>query len=268
MHELTSFVLRHGYSVLFGFVLIEQSGIPLPAIPILLVMGALTAQHQFSFLASWALCILAALIGDGLWYMLGRYRGSSILNLLCRISLEPDSCVSGAKRLFRRWGSATLLFSKFVPGLGAVAPTMAGWTRLPRLRVLAADLAGGLLWSATYLGAGVVFRHQLEDVGNAVRRFGGSVALLVLFVLASWIAWKSYQRRRFIRDLRVARIRPEELMELILAGEPVSIVDLRHAIELENDPSRIPGAIWLDGENLDEQASAIPPDTEVVLYCT
>lgn len=268
MHQLTQFVLRHGYSVLFGFVLMEQSGIPIPAIPILLVMGALTAQHKFSFLAAWGLCALAALLGDLLWYALGRYRGSSILNLLCRISLEPDSCVSGAKNLFRRWGSATLLFAKFVPGLGAVAPTMAGWTRLPRLRVFAADIAGGLLWSLVYLGAGAVFRAELEDVGEAFRRFGGSVALVLILLLAAWLAWKAYQRRRFIRDLRVARIRPEELMEMILSGEPVSIVDLRHAIELENDPARIPGAIWLDGENLDDQAASIPPDTEVVLYCT
>ena len=268
MRELSHFILHHGYGVLFGSVLLEQSGIPLPAVPVLLVMGALIAQHKFSFLAAWALCSLAALIGDSIWYLLGRYRGASILNLLCRISLEPDSCVSGAKNTFSRWGAATLLFAKFVPGLGAFAPTMAGWSRLPLSRVVAVDLAGGLLWSSAYLVLGFVFQAELEDVGLFLGRTGGSLLVLILALASAWIGWKLYQRRRFLSGLRIARIRPEELMELILSSDPPSIVDLRHAIEVEADPARIPGAVRIDFERFEEQASRIPAGREIVLYCS
>ncbi len=253
---------------MFGMVLVEQCGIPIPALPILLVMGALTAQHKFSFLAAWGLATLAAIAGDSLWYALGWTRGSSILNLLCRISLEPDSCISSAKSTFSRWGAATLLFAKFVPGLGAVAPTMAGWTRLARTKTMFAVLGGGLLWSLVYLGAGVVFRTELEDAAGSVRRYGGWALGLLIALLAVWLAWKYEQRRRFIRELRVARIRPAELMEMILAGEALIIVDLRHAIEIEHDPARIPGAIWIDSEDMDDEAGKIPPDREVILYCS
>lgn len=268
MRELSHFILHHGYGVLFGSVLLEQSGIPLPAVPVLLVMGALIAQHKFSFLTAWALCSVAALIGDSIWYVLGRYRGASILNLLCRISLEPDSCVSGAKNTFSRWGAATLLFAKFVPGLGAFAPTMAGWSRIPLSRVIAVDFAGGLLWSSAYLVLGFVFQAELDDVGLFLGHTGGWLFALVLVFLAAWLGWKLYQRRKFIRGLRVARISPEGLMELILSSEPPAIVDLRHAIEVEADPARIPGAVRIDFDRFDEQASRIPSGREIILYCT
>ena len=268
MHELSQFLLRHGYGVLFVSVLVEQSGVPIPAVPVLLVVGALIAHHQFSFVAAWAICSVAALIGDSIWFLLGRYRGASILKLLCRISLEPDSCISGAKSTFSRWGAATLLFAKFVPGLGALAPTMAGWTRLPLLRVILVDLGGGLLWSSAYLMLGFVFQAELEDVGGFLGRTGGWLLAIVLLLLAAWLGWKLYQRRRFIRGLHVARIQPEELMEMILSSEPPAIVDLRHAIEVEADPARIPGAVRIDFERFDEQASRIPTGREIILYCS
>ncbi len=268
MRELSHFLLRHGYGVLFGSVLVEQAGIPIPAVPVLLVMGALIAQRQFSFLAAWTICSLAAFIGDSIWYILGRYRGASILKLLCRISLEPDSCISGAKSTFSRWGAATLLFAKFVPGLGAFAPTMAGWTRVPLLRVVVVDLAGGLLWSSAYLILGFVFQAELEDVGRFLGRTGGWLFVLVLLLFALWLGWKLLQRRRFIHGLRVARIQPEELMEMILSNEPPAIVDLRHAIEVEADPARIPGAVRIDFDRFDEQASRIPTGREIILYCS
>jgi membrane protein DedA with SNARE-associated domain len=268
VRELTHLVLRHGYALLFAMVLIEQCGLPIPAVPILLVMGALASLHKFSFLAAWGLATLAATAGDALWYTLGWTRGASILNLLCRISLEPDSCISGAKTTFSRWGAATLLFAKFVPGLGAVATTMAGWIRLPRLRALLVIASGSLLWSLAYLGAGAVFRSQLEEAAAALRRYGGWILALLLGLLAAWLAWKYDQRRRFLRELRVARIKPEELARRIHAGNPPTIVDLRHAIDLEQDPARIPGSIWIDSAGIDQEIAKIPPDREVVLYCS
>ncbi len=145
---------------------------------------------------------------------------------------------------------------------------MAGWTRLPLLRVVAVDLAGGLLWSSAYLILGFVFQAELEDVGLFLGHAGGWLLALVLLLLAAWLSWKFYQRRRFIRGLRVARIQPEELMELILSDEPPAIVDLRHAIEVEADPARIPGAVRIDFDRFDEQASRIPIGREIILYCS
>lgn len=268
MHELSNFLLKHGYLVLGGFVLAEQSGLPLPSVPLLLVMGALSASHRFSFLLAWLICIVAATLGDLLWYVLGYYRGGSILNLLCRISLEPDSCVSGAKSMFARWGAAALIISKFIPGFGAVVPTMAGWTRVPRWRLAAADLTGSLLWSGVYLGAGVVFRSELEVVGTLLAHLGGWLISLVLLCVAAWVGWKYFQRARFLRGLRVDRMSPEELRRKMEAGEPVVVVDLRHALELENDPARIPGAIWIDYEQIDERFHELPENREVILYCS
>ncbi len=268
MRELTHLVLRHGYALLFVMALIEQCGLPIPAVPILLVMGALATLHKFSFLAAWGLATLAAIAGDALWYTLGWTRGTSILNLLCRISLEPDSCISGAKTTFSRWGASTLLFAKFIPGLGAVATTMAGWTRIPRTRALLSIAGGALLWSLAYLSAGAVFRTQLEEAGDAFHRYGGWMLAVFALLLVAWLAWKYDQRQRFIRELRVARITPAELLERILAGNPPAIVDLRHAIDLKRDPSRIPGAIWIDSAVIDREVAKIPPDREVVLYCS
>ncbi len=253
---------------MFAMVLVEQCGLPIPAVPILLVMGALASLHKFSFLAAWGLATLAAVAGDGLWYTLGWTRGTSILNLLCRISLAPDSCISGAKTTFSRWGAATLLFAKFVPGLGAVATTMAGWTRLPRTKALLGIFGGALLWSLAYLGAGVVFRSQLEQVGDGFHRYGGWILALLIAVLVGWLAWKYDQRQRFIRELRIARIKPAALMERMLAGNPPAIVDLRHAIDLKRDPARIPGAIWIDSSDIDQEVLKIPPEREVILYCS
>jgi membrane protein DedA with SNARE-associated domain len=268
MHELSGFLLRHGYMVLGGFVLAEQSGIPIPSVPLLLVMGALSAEHKFSFLAAWGISILAATIGDALWYALGVYRGSSILKLLCRISLEPDSCVSGVKKTFARWGAFTLLFSKFVPGFGTVAPTMAGWTRIPRWRVLSSDLAGSMLWAGAYLGAGAIFRSELEVVGALLSRLGGWVVSIAALAAAAWLGWKYYQRRKFIRSLHVDRVKPHELMRMMELKEAIVIVDLRHSLEIENEPGRIPGSISVDPEDIEQSFPDLPLDREVILYCS
>src|SRR3984893_14838249 len=157
MHGIIPFLLRHGYWVLFANVLAEQAGLPIPAIPVMLAMGALAGLGNFSFATALALAICAALTSDLIWFRLGRVRGHSILNLLCRISLEPDSCVSNTKSLFGKLGARALLVAKFVPGLGATAPPLAGLTRMNPWKFILADSAGALAWSATYLFAGYLF---------------------------------------------------------------------------------------------------------------
>ena len=268
MHGIVPFLLKHGYWVLFVNVLAEQIGLPVPAFPVLLAMGALAGLGYRSFDISLALAVCAAMASDVIWFGLGRSRGRSILNLLCRLSLEPDSCVSNTKSLFSRFGASALLFARFVPGLGAAAAPLAGLTRMKAWKFLTADAAGAVIWSGAYLAAGSVLRDQLEDVAELLRRTGAGMVALLLALLSAYIGWKFYQRRRFIRDLRVARVSSEELRKMLDSGSDVVIVDLRRAIEVQNDRFKLPGAIWIALEELESRHEEIPRDKEVVLYCS
>jgi len=268
MRSVIPFLLQHGYWVLFLNVFAEQLGLPLPAFPVLLAMGALAGLGYRSFGTSLVLAVCAAMLSDVIWFRLGRQRGHSVLRLLCRMSIEPDSCVSNTKGLFSRFGAPALLFAKFVPGLGAAAAPLAGLTRMNFLKFLGADVIGCTGWSAAYLAVGFAFRNQLEDAAQYVQRMGSGLLIVLIAVLAIYIAWKSYQRRRFIRDLRVARVTAEELKDLIDAGDQVSIVDLRRAIEVKHDPVKLPGALWIDLGELEGRHEEIPREKEVVLYCS
>ena len=268
MPAVIPFLLRHGYWVLVVNVFAEQVGLPIPAFPVLLAVGALAGLGDFSFWISLLLAVTAALASDLIWYRLGRTRGHSILNLLCRVSLEPDSCVSNTKTLFGRLGARALLIAKFVPGLGATTAPLSGLTRMPLYKFVAADAAGATLWSATYLAVGYLFRNQLEQAAEQAGRMGSWLVVILAGGLAAYIGWKYFQRRRFIRDLRVARITPEELMEMITSGMDVAVVDLRHSLDVEHDKVKLPGAIWITMQELETRHEEIPRDRDVVLYCS
>jgi membrane protein DedA with SNARE-associated domain len=268
MHGIIPFLLRHGYWVLFANVFAEQAGLPIPAIPVLLAMGALAGLGNFSMPAALGLGTFAALISDLFWFRLGRTRGHSILNLLCRLSLEPDSCVSNTKSLFSRFGAFALLFAKFVPGLNAAAAPLAGLTRMRFVTFLGADIAGAMAWTGVYLGIGDLFRDQLELAAENLGQMGSWLLFIIVTLLAIYIGWKYYQRRRFIRDLRVARVTPEDLMKMIEAREDLAIVDLRRALEVEYESMKLPGAIWIDLDELDRRQEEIPHEKDVILYCS
>ncbi len=268
MHSVIPFLVRHGYWVLVANVFAEQIGLPIPALPVLLGMGALAGLGNFSIWTSLALAVCAALTSDLIWFRLGRVRGHSILNLLCRVSLEPDSCVSNTKTLFGRLGARALLIAKFVPGLGATAAPLAGLTRMNPWKFVTADATGALVWSATYLSIGYIFRNQLEIVAEQAARMGSFLLVLICLVLAAYVGWKFYQRRRFIRGLRVARITPEELMQMITSGEEIAVVDLRHELEVESDSFKLPGAIWMTMDEIEIRHQEIPRDRDVILYCS
>ncbi len=268
MGALLEFLLRYGYWVLFLNVLAEQLAIPIPSLPVLLAMGALAGLGKSSLALSLALGVLACLLCDQIWYRLGRVRGHSLLRLICRISLEPDSCVSNTKSIFGKWGAWSLVFAKFVPGLSAVAAPMAGLTRMPALRFALADTAGSCLWVGSCLTAGYLFRNQLEDVAFGLRRFGAWIFVAAAAAAAFYVAYKFLARRRFLRGLRVSRISPEELMEMLDRGEDVAVVDLRHALELEYDAFRVPGALQIAMDDIEARKDELPRDREVILYCS
>jgi membrane protein DedA with SNARE-associated domain len=263
-----SFLLRHGYAVLFVIVMVEQAGVPLPALPVLLAVGALAAAGHLSLAVALLVVVAACLVSDLAWFELGRRHGARILALLCRISLEPDSCVRRTENVLAAGGARALLFAKFLPGLSTVAPPVAGMMRMRLARFLLWDVAGALLWSGTYFAVGYVFSAQLERVAELVLGLGRGLGAVVAGALALYVLWKYAQRRRFIREIAVARITPEELRRKLDAGEDVVVVDLRHSMEFEADPAMVPGAIHLLPEELDARHGEIPRDKDVVLYCT
>ncbi len=268
MHRTLEFLLHHGYVLLLGWVFAEQVGLPLPSMPLLLAAGALAGTGNLSFFASLFYVMLAAVTADSFWYLLGRRKGIKVLQLLCKISLEPDSCVRRTEGVFSKQGARSLLLAKFVPGLGTVAPPLAGIFHMRPQRFLLFDAMGSLLWGGTFLGLGYVFSGQLDWVAEHLASLGGWLLVLVLGALASYIAYKFAARQRFLRDLRISRITVEELKEKIDSGEELVIVDLRHSVDFEADPETIPGAFRMDSKELEEKNDPLPRDREIILYCT
>jgi len=268
MNNILEFLVHHGYVVLLGWVFVEQLGLPIPSVPLLLAAGALAGAGRMNIFVALFVTMFAALCADSLWYELGRIRGIAILHLLCKISLEPDSCVRRTEGVFSRQGARSLIFAKFLPGVGAVAPPLAGVFHMRMARFMMFDLIGTLLWAATFLGAGFVFSGQIEEIAEHLASFGGHMGVVLLAAFALYIAYKFIARQRFIRALRIARITVGELKEKIDAGEEMVIVDLRHSMDFEADPQTIPGAFRMDAAELEEKNDRLPRDRDVVLYCT
>ncbi len=268
MDDAIHFLLRHGYFVLFAWVLAEQIGLPLPAVPFLFAAGAMGGSGRLNLGLAIGVAVLASLLSDVTWYEIGRRRGSQVLQLLCRISLEPDSCVRRTEEVFARHGARSLLVAKFIPGLSTAAPPLAGIFRMRLSRFLLFDGVGALAWAGAFAGMGYLFSDQLEQLAAYVLRLGASLAGILAGCLAVYILWKYAQRHRFLRQLRIARITPEELKRRLDDGENVMIVDLRHSLDFEAEPHFIPGALRLSPEELERRHHEIPRDRDVVLYCT
>jgi membrane protein DedA with SNARE-associated domain/rhodanese-related sulfurtransferase len=264
-----NYFVQYGYVLLPLWVLAEQIGVPVPAAPILLAAGAVAATGRLSLILLIGLAAGAALTADLLWYHVGRSHGPRALGRLCRLSLEPDSCVRRAQQFLERHGVRSLLVAKFVPGLNTVAAPLAGTVRISWWRFLVADTLGIFGWVTSLELLGFVFSRQLEILVIYVLRAG--TLLLVIAVIGAFSAYfvrKRVRRQRFLDELRVARISPDELKEKLDNHEPVTIIDLRHSLDFLPEPYVIPGAIRIPLEELERRQSEIPRDREVVLYCT
>ncbi len=266
--EFAQFLIRHGNSVIFFWVMAEQAGVPLPSLPLLLAAGALSAEGKVSFQVLLLLTMAGAVISDMMWYQLGRAKGGRILSLLCRISLEPDSCVKNTENLFMKRGASSLLVSKFVPGLNTVAQPMAGIVRLSLPKFILFDWAGTLIWAGTVLTVGRIFHHQVEDVLSFIRRSGASLLLVAVAAATVWIAYKYIQRWRFLHRLRISRISPAALKAEIERGDEPVIVDLRSEFGLDDESVQIAGALRFTPEDLEVRHDEIPRDRDIILYCT
>jgi membrane protein DedA with SNARE-associated domain len=261
-----AFVERHGYILLFLWVFAEQSALPLPSIPLLLASGALIRTGRLGAVPAVACCAIGAGIADSIWFYVGKGGGRRVLRLLCRVSLEPDSCVRQTENAFLKYGLRGLLVSKFIPGLNTVAAPLAGNSKAPYRTFLLYDLSGAALWSGAYLGLGYLFSEQLETLLAYASQMGSSLVALVLVLTALWIARKWFYRQQFLRQLRVDRITPEELRSRLDAGEDLFIVDMRTS--LSGEAELIPGARRIASEELTARGHELPRDKEIILLCS
>ena len=268
MQELIRLTSQYGLLLVFSGVLLETIGIPLPAMPLLIVAGALAAGGSLPVAGICGAALLAVLLGDVVWYLAGRRFGHHVLKTLCRISLSPDSCVRQTETLYERWGGRMLLVAKFVPGLSTVAPPLAGAMRLGPAPFLAYAGAGALLWIGVSVGAGALLHAQIEEAGQYLARFGAAAVLAVAVAFGLFLAFKWWERRRFYRALRMARISVEELRRLVHGGRDPVILDVRSEAARRIDPRRIPGARAVDLENAAGHLVDVPKTSEIVVYCT
>jgi membrane protein DedA with SNARE-associated domain/rhodanese-related sulfurtransferase len=268
MTELLSLLAQHGSGVLFIAVLIEQLGLPLPALPWILAAGALAANGYVHPAPALAGIVAACLMADSIWFGLGRRGGPRVLKLLCRVSLQPDSCVRRTHELFDRYGMWGVVAAKFLPGLNTVIPPLAGMSAIRWQRFFIFDAIGSSLYGGSFLLLGVLFRHQLDQFLFLLVRLGNNGLALVAAAVAGYVGLKFFQRQHLLRRLRVARTTAEEVRRRQLAGEPLTILDLRPRGELERDPQVILGARHVDEQELEHRAHELPRDHDIIVYCS
>ncbi len=268
MNTLIHYVLHYGVPLVFLNVLAEQLGLPIPAVPTLIVAGALTREGRMSSTHVLLAAITASLIADYAWFVLGRLFGYKVLRTLCRISLSPDSCVRDTEANFERWGLKSLIVAKFIPGFSTVAPPLAGATRARTVTFLAFDTFGALLWAGAAVAAGRTFHTAIERVLRALENLGWWGIVFVGSAIGLVVLTKYVQRRRFYRRLRMARVTASELQAMLSGEKPPLVLDVRAESNRKRDPRRIPTAITATMNDIATRLENYPPHHEIVLYCT
>jgi membrane protein DedA with SNARE-associated domain/rhodanese-related sulfurtransferase len=268
MKETVQFLAHHGYWLLFGAVLGRQACLPIPANLFLVAAGALAHSGKLSLSGAVALSVETCLLADLGWYVAGRRWGERVLHSVCSFSRDPGACVRKATGALARHGLRTLLASKFVVGLDAVAVPVAGASHAPILPFLFFDTLGALLWCATYASLGFVFSNQLDRVATHLMRMGVIVALVAGGALGFYFAQRFARWQRFVRHFKLARITPEQLRDKLNTGEDVLVVDLQGRPNAAVRRTAIPGAVRINPRRLEQYKDVqIAPSQEVVLYC-
>jgi membrane protein DedA with SNARE-associated domain/rhodanese-related sulfurtransferase len=267
------FFIHYAYLLIFLWVLVEQIGIPIPSIPVLLTAGTLSATHRVNIFYVTLAMLAACLISDSIWYSLGRRYGNSVLKLLCRLSFEASTCVSKTEGYFSRRGSVTLLFAKFVPGLSTVAAPIAGQTGMSYPRFLAWDLGGSLIWGETFILAGYFFGDLAKKSAPFFAWLGHFAIFIFVAMVLGFVAHRVWKQRKFLQQVREMRLEPAELKEMLdiaeKNGTPAPfIVDLRHPLDYLPDPRVLPGALRVGPNEIKQHSEIIPRDRDVILYCT
>lgn len=266
MQHLIDLLEQFGLVIVFINVFLEQIGLPIPAYSTFLVTGALIEGGHFSFTGLLLTAVIGALIADLFWFYAGRRYGTRVMSKLCRISLSPDSCVKQTESLFLKLGPASLLFCKFVPGFASISSALAGSLRTKPLTFLLFDSMGAALWAGSGLILGSIFSSAIDQLMGVLIELGKWGSLLLAMALAVFIGKKWWERYRFLKALRMARISVEDLYALIEQGANPVIIDTRAPHLLEQ--GWIPGARFIEQDKIDELIEQIPPENPIVLYCS
>lgn len=270
LHDL---VEQYGPVLVFGNVLAASLGLPVPAMPTLVLFGAMAALHPASvgtqLLPVLVLAVFATLIGDSVWFLAGRLYGGNTLKTLCKLSLSRDTCVKKTERFFGRWGVRVLAVAKFVPGLSIVSIPMAGAMGTTYRAFLSYDAIGAALWAGVGLVLGVMFAPQIDMLFAGASRLGKLTAGVVAVLLLLYASYRWYRRRQLIKKLAAARISVDELYKLMLAkAPPIVLFDIRSREKRKLDPFVIPGSIFADERELDQIVAKYPHDHKIVIYCS
>lgn len=273
MGLIRTLFLRHTYSVMFGWVLVEQAGLPVPSVPLMLAAGTMSAAHKVQLALIVPVVLLACFLADSMWWWLGRRFGNRVLDLLCRMSLDASTCVNRAQGSIARRGGATLLFAKFVPGVSTIAAPIAGQAGMRFPEFVMYDMAGTLVWAAAWLFAGRFFGDIAERSSKLFATLTHFAGALVLLMILGTIIYRYVQRRQFLAELRGLRLEPGQLLAMIEeahtgGAEPPFIIDLRHPLDVLTDPEVLPGALRIGPDELRLHRDEIPGDRDIVLYCT
>jgi membrane protein DedA with SNARE-associated domain len=268
MSDIDALLGRYGVAIVFLNVLLTQLGVPLPAVPTMVIAGALAAGGHMSGPHAFVAAMIATLIADSVWYAAGSRYGHRVLAMLCRLSLSPSSCVRQTERVFMRYGVGSLVVAKFVPGLATVAPPLAGAIRMPFARFFVFDGIGSVLWAGSAIVAGWLLSSQIDAVIAWIARMGGYALIVLAVLVVAYMAFKWFERYRFLAQLRTARIAVHELYEMIQRGEGPTILDVRSAAALGPNGARIPRAVLIDPDAPDEALAGLPREREIVVYCS
>jgi membrane protein DedA with SNARE-associated domain/rhodanese-related sulfurtransferase len=256
-----------GLAAVFGVVLLQQLGAPIPASPLLILAGARAIDDPLQGGWALALAVAASSLGSVPWFYAGRRYGYRVLKLVCRITLSADSCVRQTERVFERYGLASLLVAKFVPGLARVAAPLAGALKARLVPFLLYTSGGAALWAGSGLALGLLFYRQVDWLLGRLAALGGLGLALLAALLGLYVAFKAVDRWRFRRSLRAARIGVRELYEMITRGDDPVILDARSESHRKLDGRTIPGARPVNPDRPEETVVTLARGREVVVYC-
>ncbi|KVK71539.1 DedA family protein/thiosulfate sulfurtransferase GlpE [Burkholderia sp. MSMB1498] len=269
LHDL---VARFGPLIVFVNVLAAAIGLPVPAMPTLVLFGAMATLHPDALGAQLApvlaLAVLAALIGDTVWYVAGRHFGGRALKTLCKLSLSRDSCVKKTERFFGRWGVRVLAVARFIPGLSLISVPMAGALGTRYRTFVGYDGLGALLWAGCGVAVGFVFARQIDWLFTGANQLGRAVLAVIVALLALYTAVRWMRRRALIRQLANARIDVDELDRLLQTDSAPIVFDTRSAEHRKLDPYAIPGAQFADERDLRDIVARYPATQKFVIYCS
>lgn len=270
MNDLLLMMGRHGYALIFGLLLAESMGFPFPASIALVAAGAAIASHTLS--APWLLLVamIALVAGDTWQFWLGRYTGWGLLAFLCRVSMNPETCILRSAESFYKRGKVTLVIAKFIPGINTMAAPLAGSMKMPFGIFLRFEFAGSLLYAGTYLVVGYLCRDFLAATLKSFYAAGRAMEALLILAVLVYAVYRVLQFVKYRRYDVVPRVQAEEIASRLAAGEAdhIQIVDVRSHGYYDVGAERIFGSIRIEPNNLEEEIKNLPKDKDIYLYCT